>query len=323
MLRSWVLVVLVVGIGQLWVGSANGQEEKPESRFNTAVDLAKAGEHQKAMTICLEVLPKLPLVDRTSAYKLMGYSFRKLNMLPEAWYYLSQYQQFSARDDTVASQWLKEVEVLLKKDHVKITINSIPQGASLTLASDSSSSLVSTPMCPVTWWFLPGTSSFLAAKDGYEERSVDIAVKNFGDAGIREVKLKSIIIGGGGGGSHEFSRWAEWTLIGSGVALGAAGGALHFLGNSKNEELHDKYDDSAAYPDHKKGKELYDEAYDSEVSPKMTTAYILYGTGGTALLAGIITWAIRGPAPADSSTAWNLSPWTIPDGGGAVFTLGW
>jgi hypothetical protein len=322
MARSQVVSVWICLALLLAPMMAAGQTNTPEDRFNHAVDLAKSGDCQQAVEITLEVLPQLPLVNRTGAYKLLGYSFRKLNMLPEAWHYLSQYLQVAAREDATIGQWLKEVEVLLREKHIKVTLNSDPQGATVQLNSSKTASLASSLQCPATWWFLPGDHEVVFAKDGYAERPLAVTVKDFGDKGVRQVKLQSLGTkpkqeDGGG-----FSRWPEWTFIGAGVALGIGGATSHVLGSMKNESLHDKYWDRKVYPNAVAGKALYDEEFDSDVAPKLKMAYVLYGTGAASIIAGVVTWAVRKP-PARDSSAWNLAPWSLPDGGGAVFTLGW
>jgi hypothetical protein len=302
---------------------AAGQTETAEDRFNLAVDLAKSGDCQQAVEIGLEVLPQLPLVNRTGAYKLLGYSFRKLSMLPEAWYYLSQYLQVAAKEDAAVSQWLKEIEVLLREKHVKVTLNSDPQSASVKLNSGTTASLTSTLNCPATWWFKPGDYDVEFSKEGYADRTVAVTVKEFGDKGVRQVKLEFLGDKPGDDDSKKFSRAPELVLIGAGLALAIGGTTSHLLGYKENENLHDKYWDRNVYPDAVVGKALYDEKYDSDVAPKMTIAYVLYGTGAAAIVAGVVTWIVRKPLESGKSSSWNLTPFGTPEGGGAVFTLGW
>lgn len=323
MARSFVVAVCTCLLALLVPTLASGQAGGPEDRFNHAVDLAKSGDYQQAVEIGLEVLPQLPQVNRIGAYKLLGYSFRKLNMLPEAWYYLSQYLQVAAKEDAAVSQWVKEAEVLLRQKHIKTTLNSEPLGATVQLNSGDAESLSSSVQCPATWWFLPGKYDVVFVKEGYAERAVTITVKEFGDKGVRQVKLQSLGKTAEEDPGSKFSRWAEISLIGAGLALSVGGAATHWLGYQENENLHDKYWDRTVYPDALEGRTLYDEKYDSDVAPMMTMAYVLYGAGSAAVIAGVVTWMVRKPSNSRESSAWNLAPWSIPDGGGAVFTLGW
>jgi hypothetical protein len=311
---------LLIAVGLLLAPPATGQEQRSaEQRFNQAVELAKQGNHAAAVANALEVLPALSVVDRSSAHKLLGYSFRKLSMLPSAWYHLARYLQTTPKEDAVVQNWLEEVELLLREKHVKITFNTTPDGAVVALPPGGDASQQSHVSCPAAWWFLPGTYRLEFSAPGFQRRTLEVAVKAFGDKGSREVQLDRL--SGPSSASH-FSRWPEWTLIGAGVATAAGGGVLHFMGHSTNESLHDRYFDVSDYPDRGQAKALYDSDYDDQVAPKMTAAYVLYGVGGAALVAGVVTWAIRGPKKAPLAT-WQVTPWTLPDGGGAVFSMGW
>ncbi len=298
--------------------AAQGQRSA-EQRFNEAVEFAKQGKHADAVAVALEVLPALSIVDRASAHKLLGYSFRKLSMLPSAWHHLARYLQTTAKEDAIVQNWLEEVEVHLRQKHVKITLNATPAGAMVALPPSGDESQQSLVSCPAAWWFLPGKYRLEFRAQGHQSRTMDIEVKAFGDKGTREVQLNRL---GGAPATASFSRWPEWTMVGAGLALAAGGGAVHFMGHSANESLHDKYFDKADYPDGAAAQGLYDADFDEQVAPKTTAAYVLYGLGGASLVAGIVTWAIRGPTKGPQAT-WQLTPWTAPDGGGAVFSMGW
>lgn len=296
---------------------ARAQTETPSSGLNRAVDLAKSDQYQPAVELTLKVLPELPVVEQSRAHKLLGYAFRKLDMLPEAWYHLTRYMQLTGKDDAAVQEWLREVEELLKRDHVKVSLNTSPSGATTRINSGKVATMTTTVSCPAVWWFLPGSYELVFAKQGYLDRTSAVEVREVGDSGVRDIKLQAI-------SAKKFSRWPEWTLIGAGIAFGAAGGVIHFLGYTKNEELHDKYWDRDQYADPTVGKTLYDKAYDSDVAPLMTTSYILYGVGGAALLSGILTFALRHPQDSSGKASWLITPWSLPDGGaGATFTFGW
>jgi len=62
----------------------------PEARFNLAVELATSGKFQKSVDTCLAVSPRLPETERPRVEKLLGYAYKGLGMLPEAWHFLTR-----------------------------------------------------------------------------------------------------------------------------------------------------------------------------------------------------------------------------------------
>ena len=311
-------------------GTAVGQPKPTaEDRFNQAVELAKAGDYQEAVEICHEVIERLPASEHSRVHKLLGYSYKKLNVLPDAWYYLTQYLESSGKEDTAAGAWLQEVETSLKETHhVKVTFTCEPPGATISLPASLT--------CPLTWWFVPGEHSVHAESPGYMPRTVDVDVRERGDSGAREIRLTAIAQlkppGEGSAGRNDSSatfvsnpfesgkpaRVLEWTLMGSGLALGVTGGIFHGLAWSKNEDLHKaalKLSGSVA-------KSAYEEAYQDQVRPKEIACYVLYGVGGAAILAGVVTWFVREPGSRSTEfSVFSVSPLSLPGGTGALVTF--
>jgi len=316
--------------------SANGQERDPQEQFNEAVELATAGEHVKALDVCLVVLQRLPESERPRVHKLLGYSYMKLVMLPEAWYYLTAYLESSGKEDTNAGEWLQQVEGQLRLTHVKVTLTCDLSSAELRIPASAPSRPSATLPCPVAWWFKPGKYRVEGFVPGQKPVTVDVDVRERGDTGVREVRLASAApartvegkSGAGSGGPTVISKPAtpekpsralEWTLMGSGLALGAAGAVFHGLAYSKNEDLHDFYRDAEYYPDPMEAKALYDADRGDEVRPKEIAAYVLYGVGGAAMLAGIITYAVRdGGGTEEGRSALLVTPMGLPGGAGAM-----
>ena len=313
--------------------SARAQSSDPEEQFNRAVELAKEDEYGKAIKVCLDVLDELPESERSRVHKLLGYAHKKLEMLPESWHHLTIYLESSGRDDTTAGGWLQEVEAALKMTHVKVTLTCTPSGARLSLPASQPSpssalragSLVASHSCPVAWWFKPGKHKVSATAPGHKPRTLEIFVQKRGDSGMREIRLAAVAV-------HrrpvdrqpkKSSRALEWALIGSGLALGVTGGIFHGLGYSKNEDLHQKYLNEENYSSAEQAQTLYDEARQEEVRPKEIAAYVLYGVGGAAVLAGIVTWAVRKPGRAGEKTSGVMvSPMlTAGSGTGALLTF--
>ena len=322
-------------------GIASAQEQDPQELFNQAVELTTGREYGKAVEVCLDVIERLPEAERPRVHKLLGYAYKKLNMLPEAWHHLELYLESSGKEDTTSGGWLEEVETQLKQAHVKITLTCNPDGAMLRIpGSQPSIPPVSQP-CPATWWLKPGKHQVGATASGHNPRTVEIDVRERGDSGVREIRLAAVVpdkvqAGGKTGPDHggttlvskpvepeRGSRALEWALIGSGLALGVAGGIFHGIGYSKNEDLHDKYLNTEGYSKTANAQAAYDDARSEEVRPKEIAAYVLYGVGGAALLAGIVTWAVRKPGGrGERSSGVAISPMVIPGGGtGALMTL--
>ncbi len=323
--------------------TVSAQQADPQARFNQAVELASAGRYVKAVEVCLDVFPKLPASERPRVYKLLGYSYKKLDMLPEAWHHLTAYLNSSGKEDTTAGEWLQEVEAALKQSHVKVSFSCQPKGLTLTIPASKSggASYFAYPVLnsSFAWWFKPGKHQIRGDATGHEPRTVAIDVRERGDFGVREIRLVAIApekvpvaaktepdrtgatTVSKPASMESPSRALEWALIGSGVALGVTGGIFHGLGYSKNEELHSKYDDASNYPDGAQAKLLYDDARENEVRPKELTAYALYGIGGVAIVAGIMTWAIREPGGDEKSTAFAVTPLATPGGTGALMTF--
>ena len=327
---SWIITALCMTL----VGTAVGQPKPTsEDRFNQAVELAKAGDYEEAVEICREVIELLPASEHSRVHKLLGYSYMKLSALPDAWHHLTRYLESSGKEDTAAGAWLQEVETSLKETHhVKVTFTCEPPGTTISLPARLT--------CPLTWWFVPGKHLVRADSPGYQPRNVEVDVRERGDSGARKIRLTAIVPsklpGGETAGRYDPgatvvtkpvetgkpARALEWTLIGSGLALGVTGGIFQGIGFSKNEDLHSKYLDSTDYSLAADAKSAYDKAYRDEVRPKEIASYVLYGVGGAAIVAGVVTWLVREPRGGEAETgAFSISPLPISGGTGALMTL--
>jgi len=342
-LLCWVSVLYMT-----LVGTSVGQPKPtPEDRFNQAVELAKTGDYEEAVEICREVIERLPASEHSRVHKLLGYAYKKLDMFPNAWHYLTRYLESSGKEDTTAGGWLQEVEATLKQTHVKVAFSCQPEDVVLYIPASkpgvASQSALHNPQSQIAWWFKPGKHTVKATAPGHKPRSMDIDVRERGDSGMREIILATVepdkISGVGGlGPDHtgttiakpaelkKHSRAFEWALIGSGLALGVTGGIFQAIGYAKNETLHSKYLDSTDYPMAVDAKSDYDKAYKEQVRPSEIASYVLYGVGGAAVVAGVVagvvTWFVRKPGGAGSKTStFSVSPFSLPGGTGALMTL--
>lgn len=324
------IVALVILLA--WAGGANAlPPDDPQAHFNRAVELAKTGKYEEAVGLCLGVLDSLPESEQARVHKLLGYVYRKLDKNAEAWHHLGLYLQSTDKDDAATAGWLREVEDKLKENRVKVTLTCAVEGVSLRVES-SGSKTQSTYPCPLIWWFQPGNHVLLASKEGQPEYKAEITVRELGDKGIhaidfpvkkkaptettrpvQEVNPPVVIAEPRETPTH--SRTLEWALSGGGSALVAAGAVFHGLAYSREEDLYSKY---------RSDRPAYDKAYDDEVAPKMTAAYVLYGVGGAALVGSVVTWVLNKPKKdgADGSTV-SFTPYALPGGSGAQMTLRW
>ena len=335
-------IAVLLALASTWAPSAVAQLPDPQSRFNQAVELAKAGEYDKAVGLCQDVLERLPGPERPRVHKLLGYAYKKLEMLPEAWHHLTIYIKASTEEDAAAAGWLQEVETSLERTHVKIRISCQPGNLLLSIPGSKAEA---PPLPPVrisgaslVWWFRPGQVRVRAEAPEYQPRTVEIDVREQGDQGFREIRLSAVQShrielaepdGGIAGPAvakpasrKKPLRALEWTLVGSGLALGVTGAIFHGLGHAKNEDLHSKYSDVAAYPDAAAARSLYKDARRKQVAPKELAAWSLYGIGGAALVAGVVTWVVRKPGRQEKATAFSVTPLALPGGSGALMTIG-
>ena len=256
-------------------------------------------------------------------------AYKKLKRLPEAWHHLTLYLKSVPKQDLKAGKWLQGAERELERSHKKISLTCDPGGVMLSLRLDQArdgqppaSGLQPPYPCPLTWWFRPGKHNIYAVKEGYKPRTVQIDVRERGDQGTREIKLDAIapepkpppVVAtedpGETPGTTGITKPVEpkkesgalgWVLTGSGAAVGLTGGILQFLADSRNEELHDKYMNKTDYPNGEEAKLLYDADYEDEVRPKRMTAFVLYGVGGAAMVAGVVLLAMNESPESDGT----------------------
>lgn len=343
-----VVVAMVLTAVVSWPGGAAAQGEDPMAALERGSELARQEKFDEAIGIWLSVLDKLGPEDQAAAQRKLGLAFKRTGRLPEAWHYLAAYlaSPFGSGDET-ADGWLQEVQASLLKTHVKVTLSCKPEGLTLHIPTSSTGSANSSafriPHSEFVWWFEPGKHTVRAEAAGYEPRSVEVEIGASGGPARMEITLVGVApvketaggskIGGGSGGGivvskpaegKKPSRAVEWTLIGSGLAMGAAGAIFHGLGYSRNEELDTEHLDKSKHPYGPDAKKAYDADFDDEVRPKEIAAYVLYGVGGAALVAGIITYAVRKPGgESTGSGPLTVVPLTLPGGGGAMMTLEW
>lgn len=80
----------------------------------------------------------------------------------------------------------------------------------------------------------------------------------------------------------------EWALIGGGLTVALAGGIIHYLAFTRNDDLLSALPSSAGLTPDEYGAHVdkFNHDFDTEVAPLATSAYVLYAIGGGAVLTG-------------------------------------
>lgn len=117
----------------------------------------------------------------------------------------------------------------------------------------------------------------------------------------------------------------EWSLIGTGVAMAAGGAVLQGLAASRNDELKSDYPADPSDPQvYANNRAAYNDAFDSDVQPKLYGAYGLYAAGALAVGAGTTILLINmSDKSRAKEKAFSLAPVVLPDGGAVTFGFGW
>ena len=329
----WIAIsaVMLVALGAV---PAAAQAVDPKAEIERGAELARQEKFADAVAVWLGVLDRVQGEDLVAVYKKLGVAFKRMERLPEAWYFLTLYLTSAEQGDTTTVGIRDEVEGQLGKTHVPVKITCTPADVRLRLPASYPGGRAIDAVCPAEWWFLPGKHTVHAERSGYQERDEVITVVAGSGTASKQVVLAAVVPppGDGDGGEtiakpgpvEEPSRVAEWALIGSGLALGATGGVFYWLAYSKNEDLHDEYKDPPAGTTEQEAKEGYDAAYEDEVEPKQTAAYVCAGVGAALVVAGLVTWAVSEPGgESGASAAFSISPLALPGGTGATMTLAW
>ncbi len=328
--RAIRLVVVLVALVMLWPAPARSQTSQAAQRFNEGLDLARKKQYSAAITIWLTVIDKLDPAVQPSLHKALGLAYRKTKKLPEAWHHLQRARTLATRPDPQVARWQAAVTRKLAKRYRPLQVSCGETAATIRFGAGESTP---TYACPVAWWLKPGKRSvWMAVQGGKFKRTevrvpaaarkqplqVSLAPPKPPPAQIRveqprpqvvqlaKPKLMPVVVAQPD--PEPGSAWG-WVTVGTGVALVAAAGTLHGLSFARNETLHEQYLDPAAAPPGLSPKAAYDQAYDDEVFATITTAYVLYGAGAVALIAGTILVALD--APAEDKPArhtWRLHP---------------
>jgi len=321
------LLLAIFAVLVLLPGRAAAQEDRdPIALFNEASDLAEKGQLADAIAIWLIVAEDIPDKYKPVVQVNLGLAFKQLDKLPEAWYHLNVYVKGIKEKDQDALNWIKELEESLKKTHNLVTIQCEPKEARIIMGGGRGAA--NSYRCPLVWWFKSGRQVLRATAEGHEKRlemlQVEKAAKNVFTVklkalpGVEKPVEKPVVADKPKTEPGKGNLW-KWGLVGGGGAMVLGGGIMHGLAFSKNSDLMDKYPDGTAdNPQPAENKQLYQDAYDEEVQPKLMGAYALYGLGAAAAITGgVLLFLDSG----DGGTTSAVTPMYVPGGSGVAWTL--
>jgi hypothetical protein len=186
-------MALTLGISALLAAglpaTVSAQEDDTQKQFNEAVELATNGYYDSAVETCLAILDRLPDSDRPRANKLLGYSYMKIEMFPEAWHHLSAYRSGKGAQDETAAEWLAQVETKLQGTYVRIDITCDVPDTVLAVPSSVDEEAELARPCPTVLWLVPGEHTLSATPPGGEPQTLDLNVRQQGDKGKRKLRL--------------------------------------------------------------------------------------------------------------------------------------
>lgn len=319
-------------------------QQPPGVMLERAAEMARDERFEEAIAIWLEVIDQLTGSEAAMTNKKLGVAFRQTGRLPEAWFFLSGYLSSDlGQNDVTAAGWLADVESSMSHTHIKVTIQCSPKETvthvPVSLPGTAMPSTIRVRSPSFSWWFPPGEHRLGAVATGHVTKWVPISVNSGGGPSVKWITLSPVQTVSSSpvepvapsvptllapDKRSKGSRTAEIMLIGAGAAIGVAGAFVNLRAHLTNEDLVNKYEDRKRYPDADDAKDAYDVDYDDQVMPSLSGAYALYGIGGAAILAGLLTWAVRDPGGNDDSrSAFGVAPFTSPEGWGAVMTMEW
>ena len=342
MYRKLLYAILVAALSA-WSPQSAFSQDPPDANkvFNQGVDLVRNGKTGEAIELWLGILDDIDDAYRPNVHKALSVAYRKQGDLPEAWHHLAEYLRTKEGQDLKAGALLEKVEAELVQDHHKVAVSCRPDETRLRLGGTPDD--VPYP-CPLTWWFRPGKHSVLAAADGFTSRTVEIDVLERGGQGLKEIVLEAVKpeptegegvevpspTASGQAGivkpaePAEISAGWKWGLVGGGGTLLATGLILQLAAYSANEDLHDKYPMDVNDPNYATLKSNYESGYADDVRPKAVAAYVLYGVGGAAAVAGVVLFLVDNSRKkkAGKPTGISINPVSFRDGAGCLISVG-
>jgi hypothetical protein len=150
--------------------------EDPElarSLNQKAIEAFKAEKFLDAIDFWLQATDVASEVQLVKIHKNLGLALKGVERLPEAWYHLTVYLQRADTTDVDVAQTIRDMEDSLKKVHIKVRVETEPQGATVVFPPGDRMHRIKTPL---SWWLPPGEYTLELLKDGHVSMKETIRV---------------------------------------------------------------------------------------------------------------------------------------------------
>lgn len=292
-----------------------------------ALDHAGAGRYKEAIRLWLDIIDEFPVGGRIDLHVNLALAYERIGQLPETWYHLDRALSFTHQKDPQLVAELARIEARLTKSHGKLVLQCVPEGNVVLKLKEGPFRVT----CPMSWWFLPGKHGLRITAEGYKATDVNVTMKTAGQVLTAEVKLTAEgdqpkpIEDPTKGKTVTPKKgtpmvW-KWAAIGGGAALVAVGGTLQYLGYSAHEDLKKDYpaDPKLSLEVRAANQKAYNDGFDTDVAPKMNTAYAMYGIGGAAIVGGVVWMLLDRPSKTGTASNRFWIPTVTDDSAGVVF----
>ena len=314
--------------------SAQARETLPEAtqkaQFNQGLKQAQDGNLDGAIQTWHQLLPKSTGKVRTNVHYNLAAAYEHKQMKALAWHHLNAYLDRSGGSDAGAIKERNRLAEELSTTHARVQVQCDPVDAEATFQAGIEMDLD----CPFEWWFPVGTSRVQLRREGFITKAYTIRVEHPGKSLNASLKLEPVPtetattpptktdpIKKPKTVDHK-SLWVEWTILGSGVAIAATGGVLNILAANRAQELNDDYPPVPGAPTQNlKNQKDYNDAFESDVKPKLWGAYALYGIGAAAAITGATLLIINSSKAPQEAAGFQFLPVVSPEGNGLAFEL--
>lgn len=309
--RGWVVLLLFISLPL----AAQERPAPDVSELNDqAIELSGQGAYEEAIEIWLGLLARTGDPGPYSAvlHRNIGRNYQKMGSPEHAWYHYSLAS--SVEDDSgLLKTWMGEVERELEQAGKHPLRVQAREGTRLVMKDGEK--LRSYP-CPLTWWWATGNATVVVERPSGSIEQETVAVTPGRSEWLMdssepvpepELPLEEPTSAVGTG-----PRWWHWGILGSGLAVAAAGGIVLGIASSNLSDLRGDFlsDSTLVEPER---SAVWEEQMDSRVIPYERSGWVLMSLGTVTAL-GTGAWMVwdclkhRG----DSSTGTSSSNSAVP-----------